>query len=406
MPVSKKPKTFLPYGRQSIDQADIDAVIEVLKGDYLTTGPAVLGFENALSQRVNARVVAVNSGTAALHLAMKALGVGKGDWVIVPAIAFLSTANAALFCGAEVVFADVDAETGLMGPAQFKEALERAKDKHVKAVVPVHIAGQTERLSEIYRIAKAQDLWVIEDACHAIGTHYTEGEFHYPIGQCKHSDITIFSFHPVKTIAMGEGGAIATQDEALYRKVMLLRTHGMIRERDTFLHEERAVSTKGKLNPWYYEMQELGLNYRVSDMHCALGLSQLKKLNDFVLRRRKLTNLYDALLAPLAPVLKPIQKTAYSDPGWHLYSVLIDFNRLSIDRAELMMALREQGVGTQVLYIPVNEQPYYESRYGMRVLAGAQAYYNRTLSLPLYPALTEEDVEYVVESLTAILEAA
>lgn len=389
MSVTEKPNNFLPYGRQSIGQDDIDAVVDVLKGDYLTTGPTVSTFENALSQRLDAQAVAVNSGTAALHLAYLALGIGPGDVVIVPTITYVATANAALLCGAEVIFSDVDSESGLMGPRQFCDTLERSKNKNVRAVVPVHLGGQTEQLSEIFRVAKARDLWVIEDACHAIGTQYVEDNFDYPIGHCRHSDATIFSFHPVKTIAMGEGGAVTTREESVYRKVQLLRSHGVER-----------VEHRG---PWYYEMQALGFNYRVTDVQCALGLSQLKKLDVFRARRRLLADRYDRLLAPLSPVVKPVLRTPFSQPCWHLYSVLIDFDNLSLNRSELMLALRERGIGTQVHYIPVNAQPFYEKRYGVTALSGAKQYYARTLSLPLYSTLTESNVDYIVETLQDLL---
>ena len=397
MSVIEKPKTFLPYSRQSIDQTDIDAVVDVLKSDYLTTGPAVSAFESALAKRLNnASVAAVSNGTAALHLAYSALGIGPGDYVIVPAITYVATASAALLCGAEVIFADVDADSGLMGPEQLKEALTRRRDKKIRAVAPVHLSGQTEQLSEIYRIAKAQDLLVIEDASHALGTEYAEGDCHYSIGQCVHSDATIFSFHAVKTVAMGEGGIVTSRDETTCRQVKRLRSHGVDRDNLSFVHPERA-------GPWYYEMQALGLNYRVTDIQCALGLSQLNKLDQFRDHRCALVALYDRLLAPLSSVIKPVSRTGFSQPCWHLYSVLIDFEQLSLNRSQLVLALRDKGIGTQVLYIPVNEQPFYENRYGVSELPGAKRYYQRALSLPLYSALTEEAVEYVVSVLGELL---
>ena len=400
-----KKKTFLPYGRQSIDQADIDAVIGVLRSDYLTTGPIVAAFEKRLAEHFDSRfVVCVNSGTAALHLAMRALGIGEGDWVIVPAITFLATANAARLCGAEVIFSDVDPDSGLMGPEQLKQVLENVKDKKVKGVAPVHLAGQTENLAEIHHIADQSGFHVIEDACHALGTQYDDGKYQYQIGCCQHSDAAIFSFHPVKTIAMGEGGAVVTHNKDLYQRVLQLRNHGMTCDREAFLHLDRATSSKGLENDWYYEMTELGLNYRVSDINCALGLSQLKKLDQFIANRRLLANYYDQLLEPLSALVKPINRVSYCKPAWHLYSILIDFDERGIERSYLMQALRERNIGTQVHYIPVNEQPYYQSRYGNTQLPGAQQYYARTLSLPLYPEMKKSDVEYVVQSLKEILE--
>jgi len=400
-----KERAFLPYGRQCIDEADIEAVEAVLKSDYLTTGPAVLAFEEALAKRVDAPyVVCVNSGTAALHVAMKGLDITDGDHVIVPATTFLATANAARLCGADVIFADVDPENGLMGPKQLNQAIEKTKGKKIKAVAPVHLCGQTENLTEIQKIADKHNFHIIEDACHAIGTVYDDGKFRYPIGACGQSNATVFSFHPVKTIAMGEGGAIATQDEGLYQRMLTLRSHGMNRNHNSFVHSERATSANGQKNQWYYEMLEIGLNYRVSDIHCALGLSQLNKLDHFIKKRCELVKLYDDLLETLAHLVRPIKKTPYCIPAWHLYSVLIDFKKLDIERAYVMQALREKKIGTQVLYIPVNEQPYYQNLYGKNELPGANYYYEHTLTLPLYPAMTLEDVEYVVTVLKAILE--
>lgn len=399
-------RTFLPYGRQSIDDADIEAVIAVLKSDYLTTGPTIPALEAALAKRSAAPyAVCVNSGTAALHVAMRALDITVGDHVIVPAITFLATANAARLCGADVIFADVDPDNGLMGPQQLSQALQKAQGKNVKAVAPVHLGGQTENLTAIQKIAEQNNLYVIEDACHAIGTIYDDDNVRYPVGACEQSDVTIFSFHPVKTIAMGEGGAITTRQENLYQRMLKLRCHGMNRNRDTFLHIDRATGADGLANQWYYEMTELGLNYRVSDIHCALGLSQLNKLALFIEKRRELVNHYDQLLKPLSHWVRPIKKTPYCSAAWHLYSVLIDFDKLGIDRAGVMQVLRENKIGTQVLYIPVNEQPYYQKLYGNNTLPGADRYYKRTLSLPLYPTMICEDVEYVVNILKT-LEAA
>src|SRR3990167_2095020 len=393
MTLKEKTKSLLPYGRQSIDETDIAAVVEALKSDYLTTGPMVQAFENALAKKVNvAFAVVLNSGTAALHVAMQALHIGAGDYVIVPAMTFLATANAARWCGAEVLFSDVNPDNGLMEPKHLLAVLENNKDKKIKAVVSVHLAGQTENLTELRAIANQAGLFLIEDACHAIGTLYDDGIACYPIGGCQHSDISVFSFHPVKTIAMGEGGAITTQNETWYRRILQLRSHGMNHDRNHFLHLDRATSDQGLENRWYYEMLELGLNYRQSDIHCALGLSQLKKLDQFVEKRRQLTHCYEQESQDLLPFLRPIQRTRYCIPAWHLYSVLIEFKKLGIERATLMQALREKQIGTQVHYIPVNEQPYYQNRYGNTVLPGAKHYYERTLSLPLYPTMTAEEV--------------
>jgi UDP-4-amino-4,6-dideoxy-N-acetyl-beta-L-altrosamine transaminase len=402
MKITEKNK-FLSYGRQYIDQADIDAVSAVLQSDYLTTGPTVAAFEKAIADTVKEKyVVCVNSGTAALHLAVAGLDIGPGDWVIVPGLTFLASANVVRWCGAEVIFADVDKDNGLMQPVHLQQALEKNRDKNIKAIMPVHLTGQTENLAEICRIARANNLLVIEDACHAFGSEYIDGEPYY-IGNCQHSDAVAFSFHPVKTIAMGEGGAVVTRDKNLYDAALQLRSHGMTRDPQTFLYQNRALDVSGAVNPWYYEMPRLGLNYRASDINCALGLSQLKKLPQFIQQRRKLANIYNELLKPLSPKVMPIKKTSYCNPVLHLYSVLFDFPSIGMSRAALMKALYEKGIGTQVHYIPVNEQPYYQHRYQTAPLSGANAYYEKTLSLPLYPAMQVEDVGYVVDSIKNIL---
>lgn len=393
-------KNFLPYAQQTIDENDIAAVTAVLRSDYLTTGPTVQAFENVLAEHVEAKfAVCVNSGTAALHLSLAGLHIQKGDYVIVPPITFLATANAVRLCGAEVLFADVDPESGLMRPEDLIATLEKNKNKKIKAVLPVHLAGQTENLISLRNIAIQENLYLIEDACHALGTQFCDEQSQYPIGSSQHSDATVFSFHPVKTIAMGEGGAITTQNRAMYNRMLQLRNHGMSRNRDNILHPGRAVSVNGLDNSWYYEMLDLGLNYRQSDIHCALGISQFKKLDQFIAKRRELVKYYDQLLKELYPVIRPIKRNKYSNPAWHLYSVLIEFETLGMERAYLMQALRQKKIGTQVHYIPVNEQPYYENRYGEQLLPGAQKYYKHTLSLPLFPAMEKADVEYVVQSL-------
>ncbi|OGO95761.1 MAG: UDP-4-amino-4,6-dideoxy-N-acetyl-beta-L-altrosamine transaminase [Coxiella sp. RIFCSPHIGHO2_12_FULL_44_14] len=393
-------KPFLSYSRPCVDEADIRAVVRVLRSQYLTTGPCIKDFEKALADCCAVPWAAVvNSGTAALHLALKALGIGAGDWVVVPAITFLTTANAVRLCGAEVIFADVDPDSGLMGEAQLQDVLEKEKNKNIKAVIPVYLAGQMDNVAAIARLIRARGGWVVEDACHALGAEY-QG---YPIGSCHDSDMAVFSFHAVKTVAMGEGGAITTASAELYQRIVEWRNHGMRRARNVFIHEDRACDSQGRDNAWYYEMHEVGWNYRVSDIHCALGLSQLQKLSQFVRRRQWLADYYDQLLVPLAPLVRPILRTGYGRPAWHLYSVLIDFAKIKKDRGYVMRALQAEHIGTQVHYIPVSTQPYYERRYGVAVLPGAERYYARTLSLPLYPDLSAEDVERVVHTLKTIV---
>ena len=393
---------FLPYGRQALDDADIEAVAQVLRGDWLTTGPAIAAFEDALAAHVGATyAVACSSGTAALHLAMLALDLGPGDKVVVPAMTFLATANAARLAGADVTFADVDPETALMTADHLRAILDRDDNDGTRAVAPVHFAGQCADPAAIAALARGRGLRIIEDACHALGTIYQDGDGkEFAVGSCSHSDMAVFSFHPVKTIAMGEGGAITTNDEKLFERLKTLRNHGMVHDPSRFTN-----GAGGDARPWYYEMTEPGLNYRASDIHCALGQSQLGKLDGFVARRRQIAHLYDNLLDRLAPLVKPLGRVPGCDPAWHLYVVLIDFAAVGIDRATVMERLREADIGTQVHYYPVSDQPYYRALYGQASMPGARAYYDRALTLPLFVGLTDLDVERVVGALGKVLAA-
>lgn len=390
--------TLIPYGRQYIGEDDIAAVVAVLRGDYLTTGPAVESFEAELRSRVGAEhAVVCSSGTAALHLAMLALDFEPGDVAVVPAMTFAATANAVRYVGGEVVFADVDSTTGLMRARDFEDALDRAGKKRVRAVLPVLLAGQGADTAEIAAIAKERGIAVIEDASHAIGTRYRQGNAEWRVGECGHSRAAVFSFHPVKTVAMGEGGAITTNDAAFASRVARLRSHGI--ERCQFIDNAAARDGAGGINPWYYELVELGFNYRTTDIQCALGLSQLHKLDQFVGRRAAIVARYDRLFAERLPAVQPIARTTDWQPGWHLYPVLIDFVGMGKSRAAVMNTLRKRGIGTQVHYIPLHWQPYYRERYGPISLPGAERYYSQTLSLPLFPQLSDADQDRVVAEL-------
>lgn len=397
--------SFLPYGRHQIDDDDIKAVIAVLKSDFLTTGPAVQDFENALAEKTGAQhAVACSSATAALHLAALALGLGPGDTVIVPSITFLATANAVRYVGADVIFADVDADTGLMGPDNLSQAIELGGE-NVKAVFLVHLGGQSPDMAGISAVARKHGVAIVEDASHAIGGSYATPDGEKIVGKCADSDLTVFSFHPVKTVTMGEGGAITTGDAALAERLRLFRNHGMTRDASNFTHHDMAFDKQNAVlaNPWYYEMQEIGFNYRASDIHCALGLSQLSKLTKFVEHRRTLAKLYDKLLAPLAPTLRPVTRMPGGRPAWHLYQILIDFDSAGLSRATLMSQLLDKGVGTQVHYIPVHQQPYYQRLYGKQSLPGVERFYGRCLSLPLFPGMLESNVYQVTEHIQTLL---
>lgn len=396
---------FLPYGHHQIDEDDIAAVVSVLRSDSLTGGPLVAEFEQAFAERVGARfAVACANGTAGLHLAAMALGLGPNDAAIVPTLTFLATANAARYVGAEVTFADVDAATGLLREEYLQEAFARGGTKNAKVVIPVHLNGQCVNMESVAEFASRHGLRVIEDACHAIGATYsTRSGEEVRVGACRHSDMAVFSLHPVKTIAMGEGGIVTTNDAELYELLIRLRSHGMVRDPAQFTQREEAYDQSGRVNPWYYEMPEPGFNYRASEIHCALGRNQLLKLDRFLARRKELADLYDLALTSLSPKLQPIPRVSGCNSGWHLYVVGIDFTTLGMSRASVMEALRARGIGTQVHYLPLHRQPYYRQRYGALSLPGADAYYASCLSLPLFPALTDDDVGQVATELGRVL---
>ena len=409
----------LPYGQHLIEADDVDAVRSALHDNFiapgliepaeaeamladlaalpLTQGPRILAFEQSLAAAVSAKhAVSCSSGTAALHLILAALDTDGRHACIVPSITFLATATAVRMCGAEVIFADVDPDTGLMGPREFAEAITRA-DRPVKAVLPVHMGGRVCDMTALARIAAEYDIAVIEDGCHALGAASPHGK----VGDSAHSIASVFSFHPVKTIACGEGGAVTTNDPLLADRISRLRNHGVTREADLMSDLDLSLDSEGQMNPWSYEQLDLGFNYRMTEIEAALGSSQLGKLDRFMERRRELSDLYDQLLAPLQPHVRPVKRAG--GESLHLYGLLIDFEALGISRAALMRGLSAKGVGTQVHYIPVYRQPYFTHRYGAQRHAGAEAYYARSLSLPLFPAMTDEDVKRVCAELAAQL---
>ncbi len=400
--MTRHQNSFLPYGRQEIDDEDVAAVQAILHNDFLTTGPLVDEFESKFAETVGSQyAIACSNGTAALHLAALALGIGPGDRVIVPSVTFLATANAIRYVGADVVFADIDPDTGQMEPEQLAAAANTQEGRDARAVFTVCLTGTTADPKEIADAAGGREIAC--DASHALGTKYTSGNERGTIGDCRHAAMTTFSFHPVKTITLAEGGAVSTSDDTLDRRLRLFRNHGMTREADSFTNAEMGFDAGGDPNPWYYEMAEPGYNYRLTDLQCALGLSQLRKLDRFAAQRRLLAARYAELIGPLSPHVRLLTTSDRCEPVRHLAVVLIDFAALGTNRARVMHQLRAGGIGTQVHYIPVHKQPYYRNLYGELDLPGAEAYYERTLSLPLFAGMETSDVDRVVEILSTTL---
>lgn len=371
---------YIPYGRQSIDDEDIQAVVEVLKSDYLTTGPKVAEFEKAVADYVGARyAVAVSNGTAALHIACLATGIGEGDEVITSPITFAASANCVLYCGGKPVFADIKKDTYNIDP----EDIERKITDKTKAIIPVHYTGQPCELDAIHEIAQKHKLIVIEDGAQVISGEYKGRK----VGAL--SDMTTFSFHPVKPVTTGEGGMVMTNDEELYEKLKLYHTHGITREARLLENGDIPVNN----GAWYYEQLELGYNYRITDIQCALGISQLKKLDMFAEHRRKLAARYNELFAGCKNIVTPYQRPDCLS-SWHLYMIQVPADM----RKAVFEKLREEGIGVNVHYIPVYKLPYYQKHgYSEVCCPNAEEFYSRAITLPLFADMTEEQVEYVAE---------
>lgn len=387
---------MIPYGKQLIDDDDIQAVVDVLRSSHLTQGPAVENFEKSVCEYTGAKfAVAVSNGTAALHLAYLAVGVGKESTVLTSPITFVATANASLYCGGKVDFVDIDPTTLNMST---EKACLRMDKGGVDVLAPVHFAGAPCDMETLSISAKKNGCLIIEDAAHAMGGQYKSGD---KVGSCAYSDVTIFSFHPVKAIAAGEGGVITTNSEEIYRALLRLRSHGINKLNDQLIHGGRAF-TEGLPNLWYYEMHDLGFNYRLTDIQSALANSQLKKLDFFVERRKYLAYRYDEALTKLKGI-SPYQTGVRELSGHHLYTVKISFDCLGITRADFMSRLKRYEILTQVHYIPVPMQPFYE-KLGFEVsdYPHALEYYSNCLSIPLYPSLSDDKQNYVIEKIGEI----
>ncbi|PTQ69970.1 UDP-4-amino-4,6-dideoxy-N-acetyl-beta-L-altrosamine transaminase [Pseudomonas sp. GV071] len=384
---------MIPYGRQSISAQDIDAVVEVLRSDWLTQGPTIERFEQAMAATCQARhAVAVSNATAALHIACLALDLGPGDWLWTSPNTFVASANCGLYCGAQVDFVDIDPLTlNLSVPAlAAKLAQAQSRGRLPKIVVPVAFAGQSCDMAGIRALAEQYGFRIIEDASHAVGASY-RGR---PVGCGDFADITVFSFHPVKIITTGEGGLLTTQDDQLAERLRRLRSHGITRD--------PALMTQASDGPWYYQQLELGYNYRITDIQAALGLSQLTRLHAFVTRRRALAARYAELLADLPLTLPSAQQDAES--AWHLYPVRVQLDALHSDQAQIFSALRAAGIGVNLHYIPVHLQPFYRQLgFADGDFPEAERYYRQAMSLPLYPDMTDEQQEQVVQALISVL---
>jgi len=384
---------MIPYGRQDITQSDIDAVIEVLQSDFLTQGPKVPVFEQLVATKVGAKhAVAVNSATSALHIACMALGLGEGDWLWTTSITFVASANCGLYCGAQIDFIDIDPRTyNLCSKALEKKLVAAKRDgKLPKILVAVHLCGQPCEMKSIHKLSQLYGFKVIEDASHAIGGKY-QGEY---VGNSRYSDITVFSFHPVKIITTAEGGIALTNDDQLAEKMNLFRSHGITREKDLMTHESDG--------PWYYQQIELGYNYRMTELQAALGISQLARLDAYVNRRHELATRYDNLLQDLM-VTKPWQQPeSYS--GLHLYVIRLQLDRISATHHQVFVSLREKGIGVNLHYIPLHLQPYFQNMgFKMGDYPEAERYYSEAISLPMYQGLTDLQQNEVVRILESVL---
>jgi UDP-4-amino-4,6-dideoxy-N-acetyl-beta-L-altrosamine transaminase len=381
--------TMIPYGRQDISEADIQAVVDVLRSDYLTQGPAVPAFEKSIADYCDVQyAVAMNSATSALHVACLALGVGPGDLVWTSPITFVASANCALYCGATIDFVDIDSRTYNLSVENLAEKLEHAEKSGnlPKVVIPVHLCGQPCDMAGIFELAQRYGFKIIEDASHAIGGKYRDE----PIGNCRYSDISIFSFHPVKIITTAEGGMATTKDAHLANKMQRLRSHGITRDANEMTHTPEG--------PWYYQQIDLGFNYRMTDMQAALGLSQMRRLDEFVAKRHSLAKRYDQLLKGM-PVTVPWQHAdGYS--GLHLYVVRLDLDEIGKTHRQVFEALRAAGIGVNLHYIPVYRQPYYEGLgFKAEHCPQAELYYAEAISLPMFFGLTEAQQDKVIAAL-------
>lgn len=378
--------TYLSYGRQCIDDNDIEAVTRILKGDFLTTGPSVKAFEEKVAEYVGAKyAVAVSNGTAALHAACFAAGIKEGDEVIVTPITFAASSNCVLYCGGKPIFVDIDPKTYNIDVNKIEENIT----EKTKAIIPVDFTGQVVDIDRINGIAKKYNLTVIEDAAHALGSEYKGKK----VGTLSH--MTEFSFHPVKPITTAEGGMVVTDDEKLYKRLSLFRTHGITRDKELLSHNE---------GPWYYEQIDLGYNYRITDVQCALGSSQMNKLDSFLKRRREIVKKYNDSFKELSAYLSTPYEAEYSNSGWHIYVIKLNLDNLKVSRKEIFEALQAENIGVNVHYVPVYLHPYYQNLgYKKGLCPEAEKLYSQIITLPLFPKMSDKDIDDVINAVKKVV---
>ena len=409
---------YLPYGHQWIDEDDINLMKEVLKSDWITQGSKIKEFEEAVAAYVGSKyAVAVSSGTAALHASCFAAGIAQGDEVITTPISFVASSNCILYVGGRPVFADIKVDTYNIDPVE----IERKITDKTRAVIPVDFAGRPADLDEILKIAQKYNLITIEDASHALGAEYKVAQKKWiRVGNCIHSDMTVFSFHPIKSITTGEGGIIVTNNKEYYEKLLLFRAHGITKDPNKFVNRDLAFTQNSEIrtqnsNLWYYEMQELGYNYRITDFQCALGISQLKKVDIFLERRREIANQYNDAFKEINELTIPITDSSpegtarYCQPpiiksAWHIYTIRLKLDRVGTTRKEIFEALRAENIGVHVHYIPVYYQPYYqELGYRRGICPKAEKYYEEAITLPIFPAMKDEDINDVIKAVKKVI---
>ena len=388
----------LPYGLHYIDSIDRSEVLKVLKSGLITQGPEVKRFEDKFAKYVGSKyAVACASGTAALHMSCLALGINSKSRVLTSAITFVASANCAEYLGAKVDFVDVDEKTFCISVSELEKKL---KKKKIDLVIPVHLSGHSSDMSKIYKLKKKYDFYIIEDSCHALGGKYNN----FKVGSCKFSDISTFSFHPVKPITTGEGGMITTNNKKIYQKLLLYRTHGIHKNYTSFKHKKLAYDKNNQPNRWYYEMDLLGFNYKITDIQAALGKSQLRKINLFTKKRNQIARIYTKNFNNIKNLKTPFESKNVVH-GYHLYTILIDFKKINLTKNKFMEYLQNNGIGSQVLYIPVFLQPYYKRKYNYKPnkFPVSMKYYEQALSIPIFYSLTKSEQLKIIKNIKRIL---